>query len=166
VGSFALLAAALACGGSTSSGPAPSAPAGDGGDASASARPPASEQKAHPEHADAANLDVQKVNEPGQEVDVAAVLVPGKVTVVEFFATWCAPCREVEAKMLAMMANNDGVALRKVDIGEDTDSSVARQHEINAVPSVRIYDRDGVLRYSLHGKQAKQAAELATHMSR
>jgi len=111
-------------------------------------------------------LDVQTLNERGQEVDVNAALVLGKVTVVEFFATWCAPCREVEAKMLAMMEKNAGVALRKVDVGDDTDSPVAKQHEITAVPSVRIYDREGTLRYSLQGKEAKQAAELATHMSR
>ena len=113
-----------------------------------------------------ADADVVKVNEPGQEVELEPIVASGKVTVVEFYAEWCAPCRDVERRVLAVMSAGSAVALRKVDVGEDHDTPVAKQHKVKTVPSVLIYDREGELRYTLEGKKCAQAAEIAGQLAR
>jgi thioredoxin 1 len=112
------------------------------------------------------SADVLEVNEPGQKVELEPILADGKVTVVEFYADWCAPCQEIERRVLAVMSSGSAVALRKVNIGEDAETPVARQHDVKTVPSVLIYDRQGELRYTLEGKKCQQAAEIAGQLAR
>ena len=52
----------------------------------------------------------------GQTVDVNQHLAAGNITVVEFYADWCGPCRKV-APLLEQMARKDPeIAVRKIDI--------------------------------------------------
>lgn len=103
---------------------------------------------------------VVQVNATGQPVDLAAVLVPGHVTVVDFWATWCAGCVVVDEQLMASIAAEPAVVVRKIDVG-DGDTPVARQHKVGALPHVRIYDRGGNLRYVLAGNDALTAGEVA-----
>lgn len=130
--SFALCAALAACGPKTSPSP--------------SAAPPAEK--------------VVQVNATGVPVDLAAVLVPGHVTVVDFWATWCGGCAVVDEKLMASIGAEPAVVVRKIDIG-DGDTPVARQHKVGALPHVRIYDRTGNLRYVLAGNDALTAGDAA-----
>jgi thiol-disulfide isomerase/thioredoxin len=97
-----------------------------------------------PEVAFADGLDVVKISTGGEAVDLESHLVPGKVTVIDFYAAWCKPCREVDEHMTAVLAAHDDVALRKVDI-VDWDSEVAQQHmkSVPNLPYLIVYGRDG-----------------------
>lgn len=81
---------------------------------------------------------------PDRRLDLAAIVVIGKITVVDFTATWCQSCREVDAHMLARMAEDPALAYRKVDIG-DWNTAVAEQHlaEVPALPYVVVFDAKG-----------------------
>jgi len=103
---------------------------------------------------------VVQVNATGQPVDLERVLVPGHVTVVDFWATWCGGCEIVDQKLMASIASEPVVVVRKIDIG-DGDTPVARQHKVGALPHVRIYDRAGNLRYVLAGNDAMTAGDAA-----
>ncbi|MBZ0237158.1 MAG: hypothetical protein K8M05_32815 [Deltaproteobacteria bacterium] len=107
---------------------------------------------------------VVQVNVTGQPVDLAAVLVPGHVTVVDFWATWCAGCAVVDEQLMAAIAAEPAVVVRKIDIG-DGDTPVARQHKVGALPHVRIYDRAGNLRYVLAGNDALTAGDVAKSLA-
>lgn len=65
------------------------------------------------------------------------------VTLVDYWATWCGPCKMV-APVLEQVADKlDGQArLGKVNVDECPD--LARQADVNAIPNMCIY-KDGAL---------------------
>jgi thiol-disulfide isomerase/thioredoxin len=97
-----------------------------------------------PEVEFAEGLDVVKISAAGEAVDVESHLVPGKVTVIDFYAVWCEPCRMVDEHMTKVLAAHDDVALRKVNI-VDWDSEAAKQHmkSVPNLPYLIVYGRDG-----------------------
>jgi thioredoxin 1 len=77
-----------------------------------------------------------------ERVDLAKHLPAGKVTVVDFFAEWCGPCRQLRPWLENYVAGDPDVVLRKVDI-VGWQSPVAMQHQIRGVPHLQFYDRQG-----------------------
>jgi len=93
----------------------------------------------------------------------------GQVVMINFWATWCGPCREelpllnriqeqyrkAGFKLLGVniddrpeaaqaMARNLGI---RFPILFDTDKRVSRRYDVNAMPSTLLIDRDGKVRY-------------------
>lgn len=89
-------------------------------------------------------LDVVKIASGDQTVELEAHLAPGKVTVFDFYAVWCEPCRAVDLHMRDVLASHDDVALRKLDV-VDWDSALAKQHlkTASSLPYLIVYGRDG-----------------------
>jgi len=78
----------------------------------------------------------------GQPVIIAKHLAPGKVTVVDFYADWCGPCRMISPYLEQLVAGDHDVVLRKVDV-VSWNSPVAQEYGINAIPHIEVYDRAG-----------------------
>src|SRR5690606_4739140 len=75
---------------------------------------------------DTSGADVADVGENGERVDL--VPVPGKLTIFDFWAEWCQPCKTLEPVLVELArAHPDRVALRRVEV-IDWDSPVAAQH--------------------------------------
>ncbi|MEZ4364044.1 MAG: thioredoxin family protein [Kofleriaceae bacterium] len=102
---------------------------------------------------------------PGAMVDIEAELARGYVTIVDFWAEYCAACKTVEAELMAAIADEPSIVVRKVDVGPG-DSEVARAYGLGGLPHLRIFDRRGRLRYQLVGQDARQAGEAARQLSR
>lgn len=79
----------------------------------------------------------------GAAIELSEMLAPGRVTVVDFYADWCAPCKAMDP-YLRGLANDPEVAIRKVDI-VNWGSPVAKQWDLKSIPNVRVYDRNGNL---------------------
>lgn len=80
----------------------------------------------------------------GADLDVASFR--GKVVVVNFWASWCPPCR-AEAPALIKVANDTralGVEFVGVNI-KDNRSAAQRFDELQGVPYPSLYDQPGVL---------------------
>uniref|UniRef100_A0A182K161 Thioredoxin domain-containing protein n=1 Tax=Anopheles christyi TaxID=43041 RepID=A0A182K161_9DIPT len=71
--------------------------------------------------------------------------------IVDFFATWCAPCRMLTPRIETVIGENEGkIKLAKVDIDEHTD--LALDYEVASVP-VLLAIRDGKVEQRLVGLQ-------------
>jgi thiol-disulfide isomerase/thioredoxin len=80
----------------------------------------------------------------GEQVDINQHLVLGNVTVIDFYADWCGPCRRLSPRLEQMARNDPEIALRKIDIA-NWRTAVAQQFNIHSIPQVNVYDRSGRL---------------------
>jgi thioredoxin-like negative regulator of GroEL len=80
----------------------------------------------------------------GAQVDINQHLAIGSVTVVDFYADWCGPCKRFSPSLEQMVKSDPAVALRKIDI-VNWRTAVARQFNIRSIPQVNVYDRSGRL---------------------
>lgn len=70
-----------------------------------------------------------------------AATATGKTTLVEFGAQWCGPCKQMEPILVQIAAENDDIAVVKVDI--DSASDIAQQYQITSVPTMIVYNSAG-----------------------
>lgn len=91
-----------------------------------------------------AGLDVEDIKEPPASLELASLAVAGKVTVVDFRADWCGPCRQVDKEMLAQLRKHDDIALRRIDIGDwDTEFAAKHLRGVANLPYVIVFGPDG-----------------------
>jgi thiol-disulfide isomerase/thioredoxin len=70
--------------------------------------------------------------------------VAGGVTIFDFYADWCGPCKQLAPQLEKLAQSTPNVYLRKIDI-KDWESPVAKQYGLHSIPSVWIYDTNGRL---------------------
>jgi thiol-disulfide isomerase/thioredoxin len=113
------------------------------------------------------------------------VLAPGKVTVVHFFASWCAPCKKSIPELDALYAKHSGrVAAigideddERVDMDEfvaftrasftvlfDSAKAKADRWKPATMPSTFVVDKHGMLRYTHAGYHDGEDATLETEV--
>ena len=80
----------------------------------------------------------------GAQVDISQHLVLGSVTVVDFYADWCGPCRQLAPSLEQLASSDPEIALRKIDI-VNWKTAVVQQFNIHSIPQVNVYDRNGRL---------------------
>jgi cytochrome c biogenesis protein CcmG/thiol:disulfide interchange protein DsbE len=108
----------------------------------------------------------------GREVDLSSF--KGEVVLVNFWATWCEPCREEMPSLQRLQQKLGGKGLRvlAVNVGEgaprirqflertpvaltilrDADSEVMKAWRVRMLPASFLVDRHGMLRYQIVGE--------------
>lgn len=89
--------------------------------------------------------DVKLVAKDGEDVpDLKAVLAAGKITIVDFSAIWCEPCRKLDEHVVKLLETRKDIAYRKLDIG-DWDTPLAQRYlkKVPALPYVIVFGPEG-----------------------
>lgn len=91
------------------------------------------------------DADVVTLSRAGEDVpELASSAVKGKVTVFDFYADWCAPCREVDLHLFKKLDAGEPIAIRKLNV-VDWESALAKRYlgEVSGLPFVIVYGKDG-----------------------
>lgn len=87
----------------------------------------------------------------GERVDLAALAVPGKTTIIDFTSEFCPPCRRYAEPLHQLHTKRADIAVVKVDInrphvkGIDWKSPVAAQCKLRSIPHFKVFGPDGKL---------------------
>ena len=94
----------------------------------------------------------------GQQIDISKHLALGNVTIVDFYADWCGPCKAVEPTIQQLAQSDPEIAVRKIDI-VSWGSPVATQYHVNTIPRVEVYGRKGQLVGTVKGADPDQVRQ-------
>lgn len=78
------------------------------------------------------------------------------LVLVDFFATWCGPCRMLGPVLEDMANDRDSIDIVKVDIDESM--NLARQYGIMSVPTLVLF-KDGQVVAKTSGFQPKESIQ-------
>ena len=74
------------------------------------------------------------------------------VVLVDFFATWCGPCKMLSPILEEIAAANTGITVAKADVDEVME--LAMQFRVNVVPTVVVF-KDGEMKEQFSGLRSK-----------
>ena len=118
---------------------------------------------------------------------VSLEALSGKVVLLDFWATWCGPCKEAipHVAEISRTYKDQNVLAISIDLKEDDDTvkkfaqnnqmnwivvidrdgGVAKKYEVTAIPTVFLVDQNGVLRYARVGFFKEMKDELSKKIS-
>jgi thiol-disulfide isomerase/thioredoxin len=122
------------------------------------------EDHAHHDHehvapGDWTGLDKLEATTDGSAVPLTPVV--GKITVYDFWATWCEPCGVVDHELaeIARRHPND-LAVRKVNV-VDVDSPASKKYlDGYTLPHLKVFGRDGTLLWERSAPPLELAADV------
>jgi thioredoxin 1 len=65
------------------------------------------------------------------------------VTLKDFYAEWCGPCKSQDPILEEIESKWDGVEFEKIDVDEHQD--VANEYQVRSIPTIVVENDDGVV---------------------
>lgn len=85
--------------------------------------------------------------------ELQALIKSGKPVAIDFYATWCGPCRMISPRFEALSDKYPGVAFIKVDV--DQAGEIAQNMQISAMPTF-VFFKDGAKVTTIVGADPSQ----------
>ncbi|MCK6620502.1 MAG: TlpA family protein disulfide reductase [Calditrichaceae bacterium] len=122
----------------------------------------------------------------GNQTQIALKDYRGKAVLLDFWASWCGPCKASLPQLQKLEAEYPGLKVLAVSIDDerknalefmkrlnldltalyDENKKVAETYRVEAMPSALLIDRQGVVRYTLSGYSEKRLQELKTEIEK
>ncbi len=68
-----------------------------------------------------------------------AAAIAGDAAIVDFYADWCGPCKQIAPSYAALAAENTNVKFYKVNVDDLED--VAEDQNVSAMPTFKLYSK-------------------------
>ena len=81
-----------------------------------------------------------------------------KVVLLDFFASWCGPCRMVSPIIDEIAEENEHIVVGKVDV--DAQSELATQFQVYSIPTLVVLKDGKVLKQSTGAKSKAQILDM------
>lgn len=100
-----------------------------------------------------------------QIVDLAEFkeFIKDSLAVIDFYATWCGPCKVISPKFVAFATEFPAVKFGKVDVDEASD--VSEECSISAMPTFQFY-KNGVKVEEVKGASESKLREALESLSK
>lgn len=101
----------------------------------------------------------------GLEVKLEDYLVPGMITVFDFYSEFCPPCRALGPRLEKLHRTRADLTVIKVDInrpgvrGIDWKSPVSREFNLHSIPHLSVFGADGAHQADLDGEDVWLAVD-------
>lgn len=83
------------------------------------------------------NGEAAEASNQSKSVSSKGITPEGKITVIDFYATWCGPCKMMTPVMEKMEEKyGDKIDFRKVDVEQNVE--LAQQYNIQSIPALVI----------------------------
>lgn len=83
------------------------------------------------------------------------VIANDKLVIIDFYASWCAPCKMI-SPILDVLSQRDDVVIVKVDV--DSLVNITKRYGVRGVPTL-LFIKDGTVVQTKVGAIAKSAIE-------
>lgn len=80
---------------------------------------------------------LKQVQEITSVEDYKTLISQDKVSVIDFYATWCGPCRAIEPIMEQLSEKVPQATFARVDVDQQTE--IAQENEVTAMPTFKFY---------------------------
>jgi thiol-disulfide isomerase/thioredoxin len=102
--------------------------------------------------------DLLEIAHEGEDVPALEThAVKGKVTLFDFYAVWCAPCRKIDAHVFELLGKRDDLAMRKLNV-VSWETPLAKRYlkDISGLPFVVVYGKSGKRVATVEGLDLKK----------